>query len=47
MVQPTALNILVIGLAMVVFTFIWRRTAEFLVDKNPDSGPGKAMSTLL
>lgn len=47
MVQPTALNILVIGLSMVVFTFLWRMAAASLVARNPDSGLGKAMAVIL
>lgn len=47
MVQPTALNILVIGFSMVIFVFLWRMAASALVDRNPDSGLGKAMSTIL
>lgn len=47
MVQPTALNILVIGLSMVVFTFLWRMAAMALTSRNPDSGLGQAMSVVL
>lgn len=47
MVQPTALNILVIGLSMVIFSFFWRMAAATLVTRNPDSGLGKAMSVIL
>lgn len=47
MIQPTALNILIIGLAMVVFVFLWRMAAMALVKRNPESGLGKAMGTLL
>lgn len=47
MVQPTALNILIIGLSMVVFVFLWRRASEALVDRNPDSSIGKAMGIAL
>jgi hypothetical protein len=44
MIQPTFLNILVIGLSMVIFVFLWRMAAAALVTRNPDSGLGKAMS---
>lgn len=47
MIQPTALNILIIGFAMVVFVFLWRMGAMALVNRNPESGLGKAMGTLL
>jgi hypothetical protein len=47
MVQPTALNILVIGFSMVIFTFLWRMAAAALVSRNPDSGLGQAMSVVL
>lgn len=47
MVQPTALNILVIGLSMVIFVFLWRMAAAALVNRNPDSGLGKAMAVIL
>lgn len=47
MVQPTALNILIIGLSMVIFTFLWRMAAAALTNRNPDSGLGKAMAVIL
>lgn len=47
MVQPTALNILVIGFSMVIFVFLWRMAAAALVNRNPDSGLGKAMAVIL
>lgn len=47
MIQPTALNIIVIGLAMVIFTFLWRMAASALVSRNPDSGLGKAMAVMV
>lgn len=47
MVQPTALNILVIGLAVVVFTFLWRTIANALMARNPESPIGKAMAVSL
>ena len=47
MIQPTALNIIVIGLSMVIFAFLWRMAAMALVNRNPDSGLGKAMSVIL
>lgn len=47
MIQPTALNILVIGMSMVIFSFLWRMAASALISRNPDSGLGKAMSVIL
>lgn len=47
MVQPTALNVLVIGLSMIVFTFMVRMLANFLADRNPESGLAKALSIVL
>ena len=47
MVQPTALNILIIGFSMVIFTFLWRMAAAALVKRNSDSGLGKAMAVVL
>lgn len=47
MIQPTALNVLIIGLSMVIFTFIWRYGAGYLVTRNPDSPVGKAMGAVL
>lgn len=47
MIQPTALNILIIGFSMVIFTFLWRMAAAALVSRNSESGFGKAMATIL
>lgn len=47
MVQPTALNFIIIGLSMVIFTFLWRMGAAALINRNPESGLGKAMLTAL
>lgn len=47
MIQPTALNVVVIGLCMVVFTFLWRALAMYLAARNPDSGVAQAMSVIL
>jgi hypothetical protein len=44
MIQPTFLNILIIGLSMVIFTFLWRMAAAALANRNPESGLAKAMS---
>lgn len=47
MIQPTALNILIIGFSSVIFVFLWRMAAAALVNRNPESGLGKAMATIL
>jgi hypothetical protein len=47
MIQPSALNVLVIGLSMIVFAFLWRMGASALIARNPDSPVGKAMGTLV
>jgi hypothetical protein len=47
MVQPTFLNIIIIGLSLVVFAFLWRMGASALINRNPESGLGKAMLTIL
>jgi hypothetical protein len=47
MVQPTALNVLVIGLAVVIFSFLWRMSAGALAKRNPDSGLAKAMAVII
>jgi len=47
MIQPTFLNILIIGLSAVVFAFLWRMAASALLARNPESGLGKTMLVLL
>ena len=47
MVQPTFLNIIVVGLSMVVFIFLWKMAAAALLKRNPDSGLGQAMMVIL
>lgn len=46
MVQPTALNFVVVGLMVVIFQFMWRTVSSMLVDRNPDSELGKAMAAI-
>lgn len=43
MVVPSALNVIVIGLMMVIFTFLWRMLAA----KLSDSPVGQAMAVAL
>jgi hypothetical protein len=47
MIQPTALNVVIIGLSVVLFTFLWRMGAGALIARNPDSPVGKAMGAVL
>jgi hypothetical protein len=47
MVQPTFLNIIIVGLSVVIFAFLWRMGASALINRNPESGLGKAMLTIL
>lgn len=47
MVQPTALNLVIIGLMMVIFNFFWRMGTSALLARNPESGLGKAMGTII
>lgn len=47
MIQPTFLNILVIGLSTIIFVFLWRMAAAALISRNPESGLGKAMAVIL
>lgn len=46
MIQPTALNVLIIGLSSLIFFFIWRLAAGHLVERNADSKLGKAMASV-
>lgn len=43
MIQPTALNVLIIGFSMVIFTFFWRMIAA----KFADGPVGQAMAVVL
>lgn len=43
MIHPSALNVLIIGFSMVIFTFLWRMAAAKMAD-----GPvGQAMAVIL
>lgn len=44
MITPSALNVLVIGLSVVIFCFIWRMIAAHLA--NRDSVIGDAMAAI-
>ena len=43
MVQPSALNVLIIGLSMVVFAFFWRMVAAKLSERGSAIGDGMAV----
>lgn len=43
MIQPSALNVLIIGFSMVIFTFFWRMLAA----KMADQPVGQAMAVVL
>jgi flagellar biosynthesis/type III secretory pathway M-ring protein FliF/YscJ len=45
MVQPSALNVIIIGLSMVVFAFFWRMIAAKLSERG--SAVGDAMAVIL
>lgn len=45
MIQPSALNVLIIGLSVVLFVFIWRMVAAKLADQH--SPFADAMGSLL
>lgn len=45
MVQPSALNVLIIGFMMVIFVFLWRMAAAKLSERG--SAIGDAMAVVL
>lgn len=45
MIQPSALNVIIIGLSVVIFAFLWRMLAAKLSDN--DSPIGDAMAVAL
>lgn len=45
MVQPSALNVVIIGLSMVIFAFFWRMIAAKLAERG--SPIGDAMAVVL
>jgi len=42
-VQPSALNVIIIGLSMVVFAFFWRMIAAKLSERGSAIGDGMAV----
>lgn len=47
MIQPTALNAVIVGLMVVIFAFFWRMASIALLNRNPDSALGRGMGSLL
>lgn len=43
MIQPSALNVLIIGFSVIIFSFLWRMLAA----KMADSPAGQAMAVIL
>ncbi len=44
MVVPTALNVLVVGSMMIIFTFLWRMAAAKLAEKGSPIGEAMAVT---
>lgn len=44
MVTPSALNVIVIGLSMVIFTFLWRMLAAKLAERGNPIGDAMAVA---
>lgn len=44
MVNPSALNVIIVGLMMIIFTFLWRMLAAYLADKNSPIGEAMAVA---
>lgn len=44
MVTPSALNVLIIGLSMVIFTFLWRMLAAKLAERGNPIGDAMAVA---
>lgn len=45
MIQPSTLNVLIVGFSMVIFVFLWRMLAAKLSEKG--SAIGDAMAVVL
>jgi len=46
MIVPSTMNVIIIGLSMVIFTFLWRMAAAVLVRKGHENAAG-AMAVAL
>lgn len=47
MIQPTALNFVVLGCMILIFSFLWSMAAAALVKRNPESPVGQAMAVFV
>jgi hypothetical protein len=47
MIQPSVLNVLIIGLSMVIFTFLWRMAAAKFAESDSLNSVGEAMAVTL
>lgn len=47
MIVPSAMNVIIIGLSMVIFTFLWRMLAAYLVRSHGKDSVGGAMAVAL
>ena len=43
MIMPSTLNVLIIGMSVIIFSFFWRMLAA----RNSDNSWGQAMATIL
>lgn len=46
MIQPSALNVVIVGAMMIIVIFMMRMAAAALVSRNPESGAGKALGAI-
>lgn len=46
MITPSALNFVVVGLFVIIFSFLWKMGAAQLVRRNSESPVGKAMAAI-
>lgn len=44
MIRPSALNVVIIGFSMVIFTFLWRMLAAKLAEKGNPIGDAMAVA---
>lgn len=44
MIRPSALNLIIVGLMMVIFTFLWRMAAAKLAENNSPFGEAAAVA---
>ena len=44
MIQPSALNLIIVGLMMIIFTFLWRMGAAKLAEHNIAVGDAMAVA---